>query len=167
MRETCARVLAAALMTGVIAGVVAMSAIVGSPSEDGLPVAAPPPSVERSVHAVGLPAPRPHRTSVRRPVRAHPPSTPARPAGVARRLVIVHTRSAPSAHRRLASTKPKPKARPAAPAAPVPEPVAETQAPATTLAAAEAETGDDHGNGNAYGHDKDKDHGQGHEKHAE
>jgi hypothetical protein len=165
MRETCARVLAAALMTGVIAGVVAMSVLVGTPSEDGRPVAARPSLLERSVHAVGLPAPRPHRTSVRRPVRAHPPSTPARPAVVARRLVIVHTRSAPSARRRLASTKPK--AQPAAPAAPVPEPVAETQAAAAPPAADQAETGDDHGNGNAYGHDKDKDHGQGHEKHAD
>jgi hypothetical protein len=165
MRETCARVLAAALMTGAIAGVVAMSAFVGTPSEAGRPITAPPSSLERSVHTVGLPAPRTHRTGVRRPVRAHPLSRPTRPAIVARRLVIVHTRPARSARRRLASTKPK--AQPAAPSAPVSEPVAETQAAATPPPADEAEATDDHGNGNAYGHDKDKDHGHGHEKHED
>ncbi len=165
MRETCARVLAAALMTGVIAGVVAMSAFVRTPSEDGRLIGAPPSSLERSVHAVGLPAPRTHRTGARRPVPAHPLSTRVRPAIAARRLAIVHTRPAPSAHRRLASTKPK--AQPAAPSAPVPEPAAATQAPATPAAAEAAEAGEDHGNGNAYGHEKDKDHGQGHEKHAD
>jgi len=158
MRETCARVLAAALMTGAIAGVVAMTALLGAPSEGGRPITAPPSSLERSVRTVALPAPRPQRASVRRPVYAHHISRPVRPSVLARRLVSIHTRALHTTRRRLASTKPK--AAPVVPPVPVQEPVAEPAPPAPA-----PESEDDHGNGHAYGHEKD--HGHGHEGHED
>jgi hypothetical protein len=162
MRETCARVLAAALMTGAIAAVVAMSALVGAPSQGARPITAPPSSLERSVPTVALPAPRPHRASVRRPVSAHQISRPAvRPSVLARRFVTIHTRA--TTRRRLATNKPK--AAPVAPTVPVQEPVTEPPLPAPELQTDEPESGDDHGNGHAYGHEKD--HGHGQERHED
>src|SRR5207302_3523475 len=78
MRETCARVLAAALMTGAIASVVAMSALLNTPRDDGYALTAPPSSLQRSVRVPALAAPpRPARAerlaiapSVRTPVVA-------------------------------------------------------------------------------------------------
>ena len=164
MRETCARVLAAALMTGAIAAVVAVSALVGAPSKGARPIIAPPSSLERSVHTVALPAPRPHRASVRRPVSAHQISRPAvRPSVLARRFVTIHTRATHPSHRRLASNKPK--AAPVAPTVPAQVPVAVLPPPAPDLQTAAPEAEDDHGNGHAYGHDKD--HGHGHEGHED
>jgi hypothetical protein len=50
MRETCARVLAAALMTGAVAFVVAMPALFAPEPDSGPPFAAPPSSLRRAVH---------------------------------------------------------------------------------------------------------------------
>src|SRR5512142_2913591 len=49
MRETCARVVAAALLTAAIATVVGMSTLVDTPREPMRSIAAPPSSVQRSV----------------------------------------------------------------------------------------------------------------------
>jgi hypothetical protein len=163
MRETCARVLAAALMTGAIAGTVAMSALFGPSSEADRPITAPPSSLQRSVRAQVLRAPPVHR-SVERPVAAHSLRTPrARPVVASHRLVIIRTHRVHAVRRRLATTKPKPQpvavvseptASPA-PASPAPAP------PPSPPAVEETESDHDHGNGNgnAYGHDKDHGHG--------
>src|SRR5205823_10823255 len=56
MRETCARVLAAALMTGAIAFAVGMPALFGTAHELGRSVLAPPSSLQRTVRTPGFPA---------------------------------------------------------------------------------------------------------------
>ena len=52
MRETCARVLAAALMTGAIGFALAMPAIFETAHKAGRSLTAPPSSLQRSVHVV-------------------------------------------------------------------------------------------------------------------
>src|SRR5437773_3945449 len=88
MRETCARVLAAALMTGAIATVVGMSAVLGTPSEAGQPIVAPPSSVQRTVRLTAKPAPR-HRQTAARLVTAHTIHVRPRPEVVTRSLAVV------------------------------------------------------------------------------
>jgi len=84
MRETCARVLAAALMTGAIAATLAMPAIFDSAREAGRSLTAPPTSLQRSVRVPALAVPaqtarrgRPDALSVR---NARSPAAPAHPA---------------------------------------------------------------------------------------
>jgi hypothetical protein len=157
MRETCARVLAAALMTGAIAGTVAMSALFGPPSGADRPITAPPSSLQRSVRAEVLREPPVHRTSVERHVTPHSiRTTRARPAVTTHRLVIIRTHHVHAVRRGLAATKPKPQ-----PVAPVSEPTASPApaSPPSPPVVEETESDHDHGNGNAYGHDKDHGHG--------
>src|SRR6476620_10575738 len=52
MRETCARVLAAALMTGAIGFALAMPAVFGTAHNAIRSLTAPPSSLQRSVHVV-------------------------------------------------------------------------------------------------------------------
>jgi hypothetical protein len=151
MRETCARVLAAALMTGAIATVVGMSALFGTPTEAGRPIAAPPSAPQRSVRIEVTPLQ--HRKRVERVNTARPVSAPARPVVITRRVAIVRKHRSRPSRRILASAQPKP----AAPApAPAPQP---TVAPPTVEPAAPAvppaTEQDDGNNGNAYGHDKE------------
>ncbi|HEY8776858.1 MAG TPA: hypothetical protein VIM33_10335 [Gaiellaceae bacterium] len=62
MRETCARVLAAALMTGAIGFVLAMPAVFGTAHDAVRSLTSPPSSLQRSVHVVASALPRPvHR----------------------------------------------------------------------------------------------------------
>jgi hypothetical protein len=172
MRETCARVLAAALMTGAIATVVAMSALSGATGEAGRPFAAPPSSLKRYVPVVRQ-AIQPRPGSVR--LTAASISARPRPVVVTRRPVVARHWSP----RQLAAAKPKTKAKPAqAPPAPAPTPTpAAEPAPPTAEAAQLVEapqpaasadgpgqqqgTSDDahgeHGRGHAYGHDKHDD----------
>jgi hypothetical protein len=160
MRETCARVLAAALMTGAIATVVAMSAFIGTPSRADRPITAPSSSLQRSVRVEVRPAAS-HRRNVERPETAHRISTRVRPVVATRRLVIVQTRRPQAPRRRLASTKPA-----VAPAAPVP---AARPAPVTASTPSatdpQPKADKDHGHGNASGHEKD--HGHGHDGHED
>jgi type IV secretory pathway VirB10-like protein len=164
MRETCARVLAAALMTGAIAGTVGMSALFGPTSEADRPITAPPSSLQRFVRAEVLRGAPAHRAKVERRVVTHSlRTTRARPRPATHRLVIIRTHRVHAVPRRLATTKPKPQPvaqAPAVQAAPTPE--AASPAPPTPPVE-EAESDHDHGNGNgnAYGHEKD--HGHGHE----
>lgn len=165
MRKTCARVLAAALMTGAIAAVVGLSALVGAPTDANRPLAAPRSVPERSVRIHVVPVrSRPH--PVRLAETARRVSAPAPRAVVTRPLVIIHTSPAQPKRRQLATTKPKPKPAPA-PAAPTPAatpPAAPTAAVQTPPAqAAQAEGDDKEHHGHAYGHDKE--HGNDHEKH--
>jgi hypothetical protein len=156
MRETCARVLAAALMTGAIATVVGMSAMLDTPTEAGRPLAAPRPSVQRTVRLTAQ-LPSTHRPSAARLVSAHTIHAQPRPQVVTRRLVVVrpHRVRRPVQHRQLAVAKPQPAptvALPAPAAAPVPAPAE----PAPPPAGEDAGNGDlsdpGHGHGHRHGH---------------
>jgi hypothetical protein len=170
MRETCARVLAAALMTGAIATVVAMSALFDTPREVGEEFTAPPSSLERSVRVTVHAVPR-HEPAAHRPVVAH--TSPARPAApvvvsheIVRRTVVRPRRQ--HHHRDLASVKPKP-APTVAPATLVLP--AEAPAPAAPAATNDVvqdgespgKSGEEHGHGNGH----DGGHGHGHEEHED
>ena len=175
MRETCARALAAALMTGAIATVVAMSALFGVAGEEGRPLSAPPSSLKRSVPVVA-------QAAVSRPRSVRSVSARPRAAAVTRHLVVARHWSPRPAARRFAAAKPKAKPKPA----PVPESVAPTPAPAPEVAPPTVEAArivelpqppapapvveqnqqgpsedaaSDHGKGrgHAYGHDKQDD----------
>ena len=164
MRETCARVLAAALMTGAIATVVGMSALFDTPTGVSRPIAAPPSSLQRSVRVEVAAVHR--RNRVEGIHTARRVSGPARPIVVARRLVVVRKHRSKPSHRSLASTQRKPPAPAPAPAAPaqpavVPPPVE----PAAPQAAASTTEHDDDNHGHAYGHDKEHKHDhKGHEE---
>ena len=174
MRETCARVLAAALMTGAIATVVAMSALFETPGGLSRPIAAPPSSLHRSVSLAAQRA-RPHPKTVARLRASRPVNRPTRPVILTRSLVVVRTHRADPPPRRLASTKPstKPKhkplaasAPPAQPAAPQPPalPAAQAAPPAKAEDDQQHESDEEHGNGN--GDDRGKSH-KGHDGHGD
>ena len=172
MRETCARVLAAALMTGAIAAVVAMSALFDTPQGGGGALTAPPSSLQRSVRVEVPPAPRHPPVAERLTSAQTRTSTPIRrvivSAQVVRRTIVVGHRRPP--RRQLAAVRPKP----AAVMHPAPAPVP-TPAPASAPAAATPPpaSSDDHpsqgngngngnGNGHAEEHGPDPGHGHGH-----
>ena len=146
MRATCARVLAAALLTAAISTVVGMSALFGTPSEAGRPIAAPPSKLQRSVRLTAHPEP-PHRQDTARLVTAHTnrPAPSVRAEVITRSLVVVRKRK--HAHRseprQLTDVKPASEPAPAPPAQPTP------QADGNDL-----RPGNGHGRGHAYGHDK-------------
>src|SRR5215831_6196730 len=131
MRETCARVVAAALLTGAIATVVGMSALVDTPREPMRSIAAPPSSLQRSVRLTAHVVPR-HRPSAARLVTTHTSYRARRPPAVARRLVVVRAHRAPEPRRQLAAV-PAP-ARLAAASASQLEPVATPPPPDPTAA---------------------------------
>src|ERR671925_1618164 len=108
MRETCARVLAAALMTGAIAAVVAMSALYDTPQEVGPALTAPPSSLRHSVRLTAFPERRGALAPRRRvPSRRTPVVRPVLVSRqVVRRITVVHHVHARS--RQLAAVKPKP-----------------------------------------------------------
>ncbi|MFL6029320.1 MAG: hypothetical protein ACJ74D_04750 [Gaiellaceae bacterium] len=158
MRETCARVLAAALMVGAIATVVWMSALAGTPNEPTRPLAAPaaPPPVSVVIRVEPVrPRPKPVR---RAPVRVARPSgrVTAGATVVAKPLAAAHPRHVKRPKRHLASTTPTPTT-----PAPIPQATVEVATPTPTA----APPSDEHGNGHAYGHDKARD--KEHEKHKE
>ena len=113
MRATCARVLAAALMTGSIAMVVGMAAHLGAPTGAGGPIAAPPSSLQRTVRLAAQPAPS--RRTPARLVTTHTTEAQVRPELVSRALAVTrrHHPHRPPATRQLAGTT-----------APAPAPVA-------------------------------------------
>ena len=158
MRETCARVLAAALMVGAIATVVWMSALTGTPNETTRPLAAPAPPPPVSV-IIRVEPVRPRPKPVRRtPVRVARPTASVIAAAtvVSKPLAAAHPRHVKRATRQLASTTSTPTT-----PAPVPKAPVEIATPAPTGAL----PSDEHGNGHAYGHDKARD--KEHEKHKE
>src|SRR5206468_501174 len=141
MRETCARVLSAALMTGAIATVVGLATLSGTPNESGRPIAAPTPSVQHSVQLRVQPAPR-HRRTTAQLVTADTIHIQPRTEVATRSLVVVrrHRFHRPVQARQLAAAKPHPApavAPPAPAAAPPPVPAEPTPPP----------TGDNAGNG--------------------
>jgi hypothetical protein len=173
MRETYARVLAGALVTGAIAAVVGMSALFETGKDAPLRVVAPPATLQRPVPIEVAPAAvRPQKHAVRRAVRTV--SRPVHTAVVTRPLVTIKAKRPGSpAVRHLASSRPKPKpARVAPPTAETQPAPAEVASVATPEPAPLVETAGDakehpghayghdkdhgNGNGNAYGHDKQK-----------
>lgn len=168
MRETCARVLAVALMTGAIATVVGMAALVRTPNEAGGPISAPPSALQRSVRLAAQPAPRQHRT-VTRLVATHTVQAPARPEPVRPSLAVVrrHPARPPVRRRELAATTPATTTVPAP--APVSEPASAPDEPAAAPPVPPAESdqpeaqdegqghGQGRGRGHAYGHDEQDD----------
>jgi hypothetical protein len=106
MRETCARVLAAALMTAAIAMVVGMSALFGATSAPDTPLAAPPSSLERSVRLVARPEPRHARPVIEIPV-VQTVSAPVHSVVTIRSLVVIHTKPALQPQRHLAAVQPE------------------------------------------------------------
>jgi len=167
MRETCARGLAAALMTGAIVTVVGMAALVKAPTEAGAPMSAPPSALQRSVRLTPQPARSLHR-NVAGLVTRRTIHVPTRPEALSSRsLAVVRrhpARRRPARQRQLAATTPAPTAQPeAAPtdagAAPEP-PAAPPAAPAAPTDQADEQDdgpGHGHGRGHAYGHDKQDD----------
>jgi hypothetical protein len=161
MRATCARVLAAALMTAAIATVVGMSALFRPASEPARPIAAPPSSLQRTVRVTahvqsprrqGRPAPA--RLVQRSTIAARP-----RPAPVTRLATVHkhHTRR-PAPPRQLAETATTTVTTTTTTAAPPAVEPATAPAPAPEAQPSDAADGPGrHGRGHAYGHDKQDD----------
>jgi hypothetical protein len=140
MRETCARALAAALLTGAIATVVGMAAHLGPPTDTGGPIAAPPSPLERTVRLTVRPAPKPSRRAARvvTVTTIHVPPPPPR-AATPRLVVTKHRGRRPAPKRQLAATAP----------APPPPTTTEAQPPAPAQ-----DPPGNQGHGHAYGRDK-------------
>jgi hypothetical protein len=140
-------------MTGAIASVVAMSAMLGAPTEPGRPIAAPPSAAERTVRLTAQLPPR-HRRSATRLVTAHTIHVQPRPE-VTRSLVVVRPHSV---HRRVqprqlaaAKTQPAPPVASPAPAA-VPAPAPAEPAPPPTGKGTDKGGESDPGHGHGHGH---------------
>ena len=104
MRETCARVLAAALLIGAIASVVGMAAHLGPPTDASRPIAAPPSSLQRTVRLTARPAPTPPHLAAPVVTTATIDAQP-RPRAVTARLVVTkHRARRPAPKRQLAAT---------------------------------------------------------------
>jgi hypothetical protein len=114
MRETCARVLAAALMTGAIGFVLAMPAVFGTAPDAVRSLTSPPSSLHRSVHLAASARPRP----VQRQLEPAHSITRTVPAAVV--PVFTSHPSSPSV--------PKPAAQPAPQPTPQPVPSTDTRA---------------------------------------
>jgi hypothetical protein len=135
MRETCARVLAAALMTGAIAFALGAPALFESPRDGTWRLTAPPSSLQRSVRVPALPAPeRPARAERLAAASQQVRSPAARPRVVRTTRHVVHVprirpRPAPASQsapqtRELTATTPAPEvaaSQPATPATPAAE----------------------------------------------
>ena len=138
MRETCARALAAALMTGAIAFAVGMPALFGTPGDLGHSLLAPPSSLQRTVRAPSFSsAPGPSAIE-----RARSTSSVSRhgnlDASAQDRLLFAD----PNAHGRRAAApgKPRPKPIPKPQPAPSPAPQSGTRELASTSALPPAAT---------------------------
>jgi hypothetical protein len=142
MRETCARVLAAALMTAAIATVVAMAAHLGTPMGADRVIAAPPSSLQSTVRLTAQPAPR--RRNAARLVTTHTIQASSRPEVITRSLVVVrrHPARRPPPQRELAATAPA-----LTPATPAP---AQPADPPQPVPGAQGD-GQNHGHGHGHG----------------
>jgi hypothetical protein len=191
MRETCARVLAAALMTGAIGFALAMPAFFGSTPDADRSLTAPPSSLLRSVDLLASAPSRPARHVDTQPFgravygpavpAASPHSRPARPSKPSPKPTP--TPAPTSGTRELASDTLAAPVTPPAPSQPTtsgngkgkghdkpkekgkPQPEPPPPVPATTPSPPEEspqpESEKDHGHDNGKGNDKDKDKGRG------
>jgi hypothetical protein len=145
MRETCARVLAAALITGAIATVVGMSALFDTPRNVERDVTAPPSALAHSIRVTMRPA---LRNTTERPQRraAHSVMQPSVARAVVSREIVRRKpthRRAPR-QRELAAVKPKPAAPPVEPAPPPAETPAPVVAPVESAPVPDAHPGKAH-----------------------
>src|SRR6185295_8217818 len=151
MRETCARVLAAALMTGAIGFALAMPAIFATAHDAGRSLTAPPSFLQRSVHVVASAPSRSARSGRLEETQ------PIRPASlqVAGRSPALSSRSTKAGLPQQAP-KPAPKPTPAPPTPPARE-LASTAVSSSTPSQSAA-TPDSKGRGKKKGkqHDKSK-----------
>ena len=147
MRATCARVLAAALMTGAIAAALAGPALFDAPKDHGFNLTAPPSSHRRLVRVPALPAPRrTHRVErivVALSIRHQAP----RPVAVRPAKGVTPPQASPPPDTRALESTPPP---------PPPAPAPATSAPAPSQDDSSACKEKSHGNGKAKGHCKDK-----------
>jgi hypothetical protein len=164
MRETCARVLAAALMTGAIATAMGLPTLFDGAGDLGPGVTAPPSSLQRSVHVPALSAPaRPARAErlvtaqIARPPAKRPaivriePSRGAVPVGAGPPAVpAAPPAPAPPAPAPPAPAPPAPAPETRELAATTPEPVAATPTTPTTTSSGKKKP-KDKGNSNADG----------------
>jgi hypothetical protein len=164
MRETCARVLAAALMTGAIAFALAMPAVLGTARENGRPLTAPPSSLQRSVRVT--------TSALSSQPNAVASQATTRELGAAAALAALRSRLAsrgsesttlrPESSGRTAPSRPTPPPKPTPTPTPTPAPApqpptrelaAETAPPAAT-ATPPPTTDSGHGKGKGKGKDK-------------
>src|SRR5919199_1894309 len=170
--RVCARVLAAALMTGAIASAFALPAVVAPGRGDPQALPAPPSVQQRTLRLPALRSPVHHAVTVRHRLTHHV----TRPALIDVRIrpavvhdgTAVHTvaAAAPVSRPTPVTNPPPPAPSPSPTPAPTPQPteapreLASTTtsppaAPAPTVAPPACDSDDDdHGNGHAYGHDK-------------
>jgi hypothetical protein len=154
MRETCARVLAAALMTGAVAFVVAMPALFGPEPDATRPLTAPPSSLRRSVHETAQEAPTPQ--AIGQPPGAQTIANRSSPRARRPQVRRVAADRTPIGRLRPASEG-RTKSHPAPAPKPVPSPARETetrQLAATTPPATAPQPATDNNHG--HGHHKDK-----------
>jgi hypothetical protein len=154
MRETCARVLAAALMTGAVAFVVAMPALFGPEPDATRPLTAPPSSLRRSVHETAQQAPA--RQAIEQPPGAQTIANRSSPRARRPQVRRVAADRTPIGRLRPASEG-RTKSHPAPAPKPVPSPARETetrQLAATTPPATAPQPATDNNHG--HGHHKDK-----------
>lgn len=168
MRQTCARVLAAALMTGAIATAMGLPSLFESGGDPGRGLTAPPSSLQRSVRSPAPFAPARPASALQRPALSGERSArvrlgPSRPAVSAPRST---TRPAGAGQSPLPvpAPKPEPMPEPTQPA-PAPEPEPETRELASTSTtpaapapapAPEPERGKKKPKGNGHGNGKVK-----------
>jgi hypothetical protein len=159
MRETCARVLAAALMTGAIGFALAMPAIFATANNAGRSLTAPPSFLQRSVHAVPS---APLRSARGGRLEETQPSTPAgllqsgRSGSSPSGSTPVSDRHSTRAGRPERAPRPAPKPTPD-PSTPPARQLASTAAPATVSTSSQpAPDSKGKGKRKAKHHDKNK-----------
>jgi hypothetical protein len=159
MRETCARVLAAALMTGAIGFALAMPAIFATANNAGRSLTAPPSFLQRSVHAVPS---EPLRSARGGRLEETQPSTPAgllqsdRSGSPPSGSTPVSDRHSTRAGRPERAPRPAPKPTPD-PSTPPARQLASTAAPATVSTSSQpAPDSKGKGKRKAKHHDKNK-----------
>jgi hypothetical protein len=161
MRATCARVLAAALMTTAIASVVGMSALFRPASQAARPIAAPPSSLQRTVRLTAhVQAPRRQsrpslaRLVTRSTIAVRPPPIPVTRLATVRK----HRTRRHAPQRQLAATTTVTVTTTTTTSAPPAVEPAAAPAPAPDAQPGDAADGPGrHGRGHAYGHDKQDD----------
>jgi hypothetical protein len=173
--RVCARVLAAALMTGAIATLLTLPALTSEPGGEHRAVPAPPSSHHRTLRLPALPAPVLHLSARRRVVAHARPSALATVSVAPRPNVAVFNPANVRPTRQPVAPRPAPRPAPSPAPAPAPAPstpaqpeqreVASEPAPPPASPAPQPNTSDQpcqpssdeddgHGHGHAYGHEK-------------
>jgi hypothetical protein len=163
MRETCARVLAAALMTGAIGFALAMPAIFATAHNAGRSLTAPPSFLQRSVHAVASAPSGSARGGRLEETQSVGPASllqSGRSGSTTSGSTPASSRHSTKAGRSERAPKPVPKPTPAPPTAPARE-LASTAPPATVSSSTSSQPAPDNkGKGKKRGKHHDKNRGK-------